>query len=181
MHFTSFIALAASLSLTWASPTNKLHVRNEGHVLHEKRNVIPDGWAHSHKLHRDTVLPMRIAMAQANMDKIEDYLMSVSDPNSPQWGQHWTSKQVAETFAPSDETVDTLRAWLASAGISADRISRSGSLGWLTFDAKVHEAEALLKTEYHMYEHDTGARQVNCDKYHVPAAVRQHIGMGWDP
>ena len=169
MRITAFLALAASLGSALATPFEK-------HVLHEKRSMVPDGWTQSHRLDRNTVLPMRIAMAQANIDMIGDYLMEVSDPSSPQWNKHWTSKQIAETFAPSTETIDAVSSWLESAGITADRVSRSDSLGWLKFDAKVHEAEALLKTQYHMYEHETGARQVTCDKYHVPEAVRHHVG-----
>lgn len=100
--------------------------------------------------------------------------MSVSDPDSPSWGEHWTSKKIAETFAPSDETFQAVKAWIASAGITSMR--QSHSLGWLHFNATVGEAESLLKTQYHMYEHDTGVTQVICDAYHVPEHVQKHIG-----
>jgi len=34
----------------------------------------------------------------------------------------------------------------------------------------------LLKTRSRIYKHETGARQVTCDKYHVLEAVRHHAG-----
>lgn len=63
-----------------------------------------------------------------------------------------------------------------SSGISADRIQQTQSLGWLSFDATVDEAEALLKTKYHVYEHsESGQPHVACDEYSIPSHLRQHI------
>lgn len=118
---------------------------------------------------------MRIALTQANMDKAEDFLMEVSHPTSEKYGQHWTAKKVAETFAPTQESVDAVTKWLTSAGISEERISRSQSLGWLNFDATVEEAENLLKTEYHVYKHKSGKPHVACNAYHVPEHISPHI------
>ncbi|MCJ1474289.1 hypothetical protein MMC13_002947 [Lambiella insularis] len=109
------------------------------------------------------------------MDKLEDYLMEVSHPTSEKFGQHWTAKQVADTFAPSGETVDTAREWLISSGIEEERISQSQSLGWLKFEATVAEAESLLKTKYYKYKHSSGKPHVACSEYHVPEHVKPHV------
>ena len=50
---------------------------------------------------------MRIALAQSNLDKAEEV------------------KKVAETFAPSRESVDSVKQWLESSGIASGRISKS--------------------------------------------------------
>ncbi|MCJ1227495.1 hypothetical protein MMC12_004151 [Toensbergia leucococca] len=166
MHFSLF-SLATLVACALAAPFN--------HVLHEKRDAIPYGWSRESKIPSFEVLPMRIALTQANMDKAEEYLMEVSHPTSEKYGQHWSAKKVAETFAPSQESVDSVINWLNSAGITPERISRSQSLGWLTFDATVEEAENLLKTEYHVYRHADGKPHVACDGYHVPEHVSQHV------
>ncbi|KAL8737578.1 MAG: hypothetical protein Q9181_001556 [Wetmoreana brouardii] len=118
---------------------------------------------------------MRIALTQSNLDKAEEFLMDVSHPDSPNFGKHWTHEEIANKFAPSSETVDTVTSWLTSSGIASERISRSQSLGWLKFDATVAEAESLLKTEYHVYKHDMGKPHVSCSSYHVPEHVTPHI------
>ena len=118
---------------------------------------------------------MRIALKQSNLDKAEEYLMDVSHPQSPNYGQHWSAKKVAETFAPSQESLDAVTVWLKSSGISPERISRSQSMGWLTFDATVAEAENLLKTEFFLHKHVTGKPHVGCDDYSVPEFVRPHV------
>ena len=123
----------------------------------------------------DEVLLMRIALTQGNLDEAYDHLMDVSHPESPNFGRHWTAQQVAETFAPAQESVDAVVDWLQNTGISADRISRSQSLGWLQFDATVMEAERLLKTEYYIHHHATGKPHIGCDSYHIPEGLKPHV------
>lgn len=122
-----------------------------------------------------SVLPMRIALTQGSLDKGYDHLMDVSHPESANFGKHWTAKQVAETFAPSETTVNSVIEWLQNSGISGDRISRSQSLGWLQFDATVPEAESLLKTKYYLHRHETGKPHVACDQYHIPGKLQPHV------
>lgn len=164
----SLVLLASAAAGVFASPASH-------HIRHEKRFSTPPGWWKHRKLAADEVLPMRIALTQPNLDQGYNYLMEVAHPTSEKFGQHWTAKQVAETFAPKEETIEVVRNWLVSSGISADRISQSQSLGWLHFDLTVGEAERLLKTEYHVYKHKSGTPQVACSEYSVPDYVREHV------
>lgn len=154
---------------------NVIAAPSSTHVLHEKRDALPFGWERHDKLPSHDVLPMRIALKQSNLDKAEAYLMEVSHPSSPKYGQHWSAKQVAETFAPSQDSFDAVTVWLKSSGIAPERISRSQSMGWLTFDATVAEAENLLKTKYFMHKHATGKPHVGCDDYSIPEYVQPHV------
>lgn len=46
----------------------------------------------------------------------------------------------------------------------------------MSFDATVDEAENLLKTKYHVYEHEeTGQPHIACEEYNIPAALRNKI------
>jgi tripeptidyl-peptidase-1 len=113
------------------------------HVLDEKRCITPWGWVEAEKLEGHEVLSMKIALTISNMNKLEEYLMEVSHPQSEKYSKHWDTKKVAETFPSSKETFSTVIDLLKSAGISEDRASMSQSLGWLNFDATVEEAENL--------------------------------------
>ena len=89
-----------------------------------------------------------------------------SDPRSSRYGQHLSVEEVHDLFAPSQETVDHVRTWLESEGISADRISQSANLQWMQLDVSVAEAERLLRTEYHQYTHrGTGKAHIACREY----------------
>ncbi|KAI0058458.1 subtilisin-like protein [Artomyces pyxidatus] len=146
------------------------------YVLHEKRAAEPRGWE-ARRLDADKVLPVRIGLKQQNMDQLQDVLVSVSHPSSESYGKHWTPQQVADFFAPSTESIDSVKEWLASNGFSADRIRVSPSKGWIEVNATVAEAEDLLNTEYHIYSHPSGHEQIGCESYSVPKHIQEHVDL----
>ncbi|GAB7357268.1 hypothetical protein MBLNU459_g8240t2 [Dothideomycetes sp. NU459] len=158
-------SLAASVL---ATPTTN-------YAVHEKRDVLPHGWAKRERLDRRAIMPMRIALKQRNIERGYELLNEVSHPDSAKYGQHWTVEKVAEMFSPSDESVKVVKEWLASAGIPMEEIKQTKSNGWLTFDATADEAEALLKTEYNVYEYVNGQPHVGCEEYSLPRQVREHV------
>jgi tripeptidyl-peptidase-1 len=164
--------LAALLVGANASPT-------PGHVVHERRIASSASrWAKRDKLMSSTVLPMKIGLRQSNLHRADEYIMDVSDPQSPHYGRHWSAAQVAQTFAPSQDTVEAVQRWLVEAKIPAERHAVSSGRGWIHFNATVAEAERLLATEYFFYEHeDSGDLNVACDSYSVPSVIREHIDL----
>jgi len=118
---------------------------------------------------------MRIGLKQSNLDNGHDLLMDISHPESPRYGQWYSPEEVIELFAPAKHSVDTVREWLEAAGIAAHRIGHSANKQWIQFDASTEEAERLLNTEYHVYEHSSGKTNVACDEYHLPTHVRDHV------
>lgn len=99
-------------------------------------------------------------MKQANIDRLEEFLLDVSHPHSPNYGKHWSPKQIAETFAPSQDSIDAVIDWLDSEGLSRDRIKLSNSKGWVQIDATVEEVEKLLDAEYYLYTHEYGHQHI---------------------
>lgn len=148
----------------------------ETHTVHEKRDYTSRRWIKRDRVKPHAKLPVRIGLAQNNLDRAHDFLMDVSHPNSPNYGKHWTSDEVIDAFKPSDHAVETVRQWLVDAGISVKDIVHSDNKQWLAFDASNKQMESLLHTEYHEYEDlKTGGVMPACDQYHVPKHVQQHI------
>jgi len=147
------------------------------YTLHERRSSAPVGWARHRKHNASKTIPLRFALSQSNLDAIDDILFDISHPESPNYGNHWTSDQVAEKFAPSKESVETVRSWLLSSGFSHDRIRLSSSGGWIEVDSTIAEAEELLRADYHVYKHESGHEQTACEEYHLPAHVAPHVDM----
>ena len=50
-------------------------------------------------------------------------------PTSPNFGRHWTAEEVNDRFAPSDDTIQTVRDWLVSHGISDSGIVVTANKG----------------------------------------------------
>ncbi len=128
--------------------------------MHEKRDIIPAAWTRSRRLESDAVLPMRFGLQQQNVHRLEEMLMDVSHPESVNYGKHWTPAQLAESFAPKRESIETVKTWLEASGIDASRMRLSPSRGWIDLNATVDEIEALLDAEYHVFKHDTGKEHV---------------------
>lgn len=164
-----FAALVVAVS---ASP-----FKTSNHVVHERRMVHPPRWQQQHRLHPEAVFPLRIGLSQQNLHRAEEFMHQVAHPASASYGQHWSPQKVAEMFAPTPETVYSVKAWLSSSGIEASRIRTSPSRSWIEFNATVLEAERLLRAEYHMYNHDTGHKHIACKEYSIPEHLIKHIDI----
>ena len=130
------------------------------YTLHEKRSHVPSGWTRSHRHQPDAHIPLRFGLTQSNIDDIENLLDSVSNPDSPNYGKHWSPAQIATHFAPSETSVETVREWLIGHGITVERIRLSGGRNWIELNATVAEAELLFLTEYHIFTHETGVKHL---------------------
>ncbi|KIM47038.1 hypothetical protein M413DRAFT_268272 [Hebeloma cylindrosporum] len=183
-----FIVLFAGLLLplvrrTTASPAPHLQRRYGDLVVHEKRAFNDELEARGEsnlrrRLESDVTLPLRIALKQRNLDALPEYLLSVSDPFSASYGEHWTHERILEAFAPSPKAHETVRSWLVDVGgFEESRVSVSKNGGWVEVvgGATVAEAEGLLKAEYHIFTRDEGDDVVGCQNYSLPAQVAEHV------
>lgn len=79
-------------------------------------------------------------------------------------------------FAPSQDTVEAVRAWLVASGIEENVIIHSDNKGWLAFDIPAWQAEEIFQTEYHEHVHaNSGNVRVGCDEYYWPLTLHWHI------
>ncbi|TFK31356.1 subtilisin-like protein [Crucibulum laeve] len=147
------------------------------YILHEARSRTPAGWTHHRRHESSAMLPLRFGLKQSNMDRLEEFLYDVSHPESPNYGNHWTPAQIQEKFAPSSESIDAVRAWLVEAGIPLDSVRLSPSKAWIEAKVTVEDAERLLKTEYHVYQHESGKKHIACDSYHLPSHISSHVDI----
>jgi tripeptidyl-peptidase-1 len=103
---------------------------------------------------------------------------------------------VIEASKPTDETVDAIKDWLFSEGVSRgsivrvketsrltylgsnsiENVTHSDNKGWIAFNAPASMVEGLLHTEFHEH-HDLESGNVvpSCDQYHVPRYMQHHI------
>ncbi|EMD37169.1 hypothetical protein CERSUDRAFT_115082 [Gelatoporia subvermispora B] len=171
--------LSLSLALAWLSLLAHSSPLSARGIPHETRRSVPHGWQPIRRAEPSTVVPLRIGLAQSNLHLLESFLHDVSHPESPKYGKHWSAAEVAETFRPSAESVDTVRAWLADNGIVGHRVSLSNSGGWMIADVTIEEAEGLLGTDYYVYQNaEDGKEHVACvSAYHLPEHVSKHVEL----
>ncbi|KAK5125885.1 hypothetical protein LTR08_005117 [Meristemomyces frigidus] len=163
---------AALLGLVSAAPAS----RPDTHVVHEKRDGLPMAWRRHARAERSTVLPVRIGLKQRNLEHGGDLVADVADPDSPNFGKHWSAEKVANMFAPLRETSEKTVEWLVAAGVEASRVRHSVGRNWIEFTATVDEAERLFNTKYHIYQHkESHGYRIACDEYSLPPSVQQHV------
>lgn len=166
----AFTALVAISSASPAVPSSSRH------VVHEKRNSVPAKWSKRSRMDPTAKLPIRVGLKQRNLQRAHEYLDSVSNPSSKDYGKHWSIDDVTKTFAPSQESRERALQWLSQNQISS--VKNTGALHTLEFELSVAEAEKLLQTEYFVYEHDdSGHVHVACEQYSVPEHIADHISI----
>ena len=169
------ISLASALSAVSGSSPSPLLSRR---VLHESRSSVPYGWNLRRRADPDAVLPLKISLRQSNLENLDEFLYDISHPESPNYGQHWTPARVAQTFRPSEESVDVVRSWLANDGLDWSRTRFSKDGAHLHLNASVAEAERLFAAEYYVYEHESGEERIACHHgYHLPEHVSAHVEL----
>ena len=153
----SFVATLLSVAFAVHSPRSD-------YVLHETRAAEPIYWAKIGRLDSNSVLPMRFGLVRQNLHKLEEMLMSLSHPESLKNAQNFTPMEIVDIFAPSEETTSVVINWLVDSGFSRDRLRLSPNKGWILVNASTSEVENLLNTEYHVYSHPSGDKQIgeNC-------------------
>ncbi|KAH6708876.1 peptidase S8/S53 domain-containing protein, partial [Leptodontidium sp. MPI-SDFR-AT-0119] len=162
-------------------------------ALHEKREPVSQTWTTISRAHPSEILLVKIGLAQSNLHRAEEYLLDISHPRSANFGKHWTSEEVANTFTPSKESVDAVVDWLLESGIDAERHTfsigmalvfpklllssdRGKGRNWILFNATVNEAESLFNTEYHYFKDETSeGYHIACDEYYLPKHVQRHV------
>ncbi|KAJ7260955.1 peptidase S8/S53 domain-containing protein [Mycena haematopus] len=175
MFFVPFTLLTLlPLVLSSLSPSP----RHSPFTIHEQRTVAPHGWSRVGRPFPTDLLPLTIHLTQSNIDTLHDRLLDVSHPDSENYGKHWTAEEVKAYFQPSQESREIVLEWLEEAGVERGRIGLSTCGSWVRVkDFSVAEAERILNTEYHVYEHIHGGTRLACAAYSVPSHVQPHIDL----
>ena len=113
---------------------------------------------------------------QRNMDELTRILHDVSDPLSPNYGQHLTRKEV-DDLTSNPESRDAVVSYLSSNGASV--ISETLGGEYITANAPVAVWEVMLNTEFFTF-HKTHLDQrvervVRAEKYWVPRELDLHV------
>ncbi|KAF8183780.1 peptidase S8/S53 domain-containing protein [Mycena galopus ATCC 62051] len=165
-------ALVACLSLVSSSPSPR------SLSAHEQRTNFAHGWSRAGKPAPNALLPLRIGLKQSNIDTLHDRLLDVSHPDSANYGKHWTPEEVKAYFRPAQDSVEAVMEWLEETGVERARIQLSKGDNWVQVkDFSVAEAEKILNTEYHVYQHIHGGSRLACSAYSVPSDIQSHIEL----
>ncbi|HET6212700.1 MAG TPA: S53 family peptidase, partial [Micromonosporaceae bacterium] len=90
------------------------------------------------------------------------------------YGQNWTTAQFAARFAPTAQTVEQVRAWLARSGLRVGEVSSNGH--FVAATGSVRQLEAAFHTTLGIYRHPSGARlTAPASAVEVPRRLRASV------
>lgn len=136
--------------------------------------AVPLGWELEAAAPPQMTIAMHIGLKESNLDKLEQRMLEISDPDHPNYGKHMSKADVDALTAPSKDTIDAVTKWLMSHGIPIGEI-KGGSL---KITLPISKAEEMLDTSYGVYHDVARARYtVRTTKYSVPEYVHEHISM----
>ena len=116
------------------------------------------------------------AVQQKNIDELTSILYDISDPDSPNYGQHWSKDEVTE-FTSNHEGRDAVVSYLNLNGASVVSETRAGE--YITARAPIKVWEKMFNTEFfafRMTHSDTSVvNYIRAEHYSVPRELDKHL------
>lgn len=141
-------------------------------VVVESLDQAPPGWEEVGSPAPDKLVKLSIGLRSEDHLLLERTLDEVSDPSHPNYGKHLSREAAKALLKPPSEANESVRRWLADAGVPAHRLRDDGQ--WIHAYVPFSQAESLLTTHFGVFARDD-EHVVRTRQYSVPAEVRDHI------
>jgi len=130
------------------------------------------GWTMLDRADPNMELDLIIALQLRNLDILEDRLMAIATPGNPEYGAWLSKEEISELTSPPQDVIDMVLEWYGA----GPKDYHDG--GFIKRLVTVGEAEKLLNSKYHVFEHITGQQVIRMiDRYGVDSAVAPHISF----
>lgn len=172
MHFSlSTFAFLGFLPSIFSAPAPDF----QAYAIKE-RHAIPRGWTAVSRAEASRSIMLQIGLKQHYQDKLEQHIIEVSNPSHTRYGQYLSADAVHELLAPSDDTIDLVKAWLLDHNIINPILSSTKD--WISFTLPIGKAERLLQTEYSVFQNSKdGSILVRAPEWSLPQHLHQHIDI----
>lgn len=131
-------------------------------TMSQDRGAMPDATPANRML-------LVLQRSSAQQLSLEQSLVDLHNPASPQY-HHWlTPGDFAAKFGPSDSDIATVSAWLTSQGFSVAKVTRGKAA--IEFSGTAGQVRQSFHTELHTYTHDGVTFHANNTDPQIPAAL----------
>ncbi|KAK6974942.1 family S53 protease-like protein [Favolaschia claudopus] len=120
-------------------------------ILHEHRTKAPSGFANQGPTPANHMLTLRFGLASNNIAGLQEKLLEISTPGSPEFRKWLSPEEIKSFVAPSPTTLTAFTAFLSSNGLESSAISPFGD--WHTLTLPVSQANTLFGAKFTNYTH----------------------------
>jgi tripeptidyl-peptidase-1 len=111
--------------------------------------------------------------------RLQQTLEAVSDPNSPQYGQHLTMEEISSLLSPSYEHLALVDQWLSEHNVTQGSSTSPKDL--VQLELTVEQAEAMFATQVHEYTHTDGVSTLRSTSgYSLPSRIASAVTVVGD-
>ena len=135
-----------------------------------------DGWTQLYRVQPSKVLKLTFALKQRNVQKLEQLLLQVSNPDSQIYGRYLSVDEITKIVSPTDETLDLVQTWLQQNGVKVCTLTKNRD--FLVCEMQRNIAEQLLKgAVFYYFKHPSLHKKAirSVSRYYVPAYVEKHL------
>ncbi|RPA99115.1 hypothetical protein L873DRAFT_1807356 [Choiromyces venosus 120613-1] len=124
-----------------------------------------------------TKITLHMPLAYADLESYERRLLTSNDPDDLDYGKYMTPEEVDRMLGPTNETYETVMAWLKLFGIPREDEELKLEYDWLTLKTTVGKAEELLKAKFRWYVNRRNRNQITlrCLEYSLPKELKGMI------
>ncbi|KAJ7738936.1 family S53 protease-like protein [Mycena metata] len=121
-------------------------------VVHESRRAAPAGFFSQGAAPVTDVLTLRFGLTPNNLTGLQEKLVSISTPGTPDFRQ-WLSRDEVKSFVqPSNKTVEAFNSFAAANGLKKPTVlSPNGD--WLSLTLTVSQANQLFGAQFEKFSH----------------------------
>lgn len=154
--------------------STETHIYKEGMPLLSSRSDV----VKRSDIHSDYAHELIFAVEQNNIDQLELALHDVSDPKSPNYGQHWSGEQVG-AMTTNLKARDATVSYLESIGATITTESRYGE--YITATAPISTWDKALNTrffKFHQKQLNGDIKEsIRAEAYSIPIELDSHVAF----
>lgn len=140
-------------------------------AVHSQLAAVPHGWSRVASTNDRALTTFTIALNR-EFEGLEEKLLDVSSPDSPNYGKFLDREEVETLFPPPKDAADKVAAWLEGNGIQHYRIDG----GFVDFTTEIATANTLLGASYQRY-HNSGVSKLRTLQYSIPDDLRGAVAF----
>ncbi|CAK3804726.1 tripeptidyl-peptidase 1 precursor [Lecanosticta acicola] len=141
----------------------------------KERHHVPRTWSRVGEASKSDMIHLQIGLKQQNEGEIERHLVEVSDPSHQRYGQHLSPAEIHEIIAPSQETQDLVKEWLAEHGVT--NAVHNHAKDFIHVLVPIEKAEQMLQTSYSTFRHADGSEISRAPEWSLPQHLHEHIDV----
>ncbi|KAB5543096.1 tripeptidyl peptidase a [Coniochaeta sp. 2T2.1] len=139
--------------------------------VHEKLAVVPHGWAEA-KSPVDSVTATFTIALQREFEGLEQHLLDLSTPGSPNYGK-WLDRDAVEALYPPPANASSkVVEWLRQNGISNYKVDGA----FIDFSAPVETVNTALDASYQLYR-NSGVTKLRTLSYSIPDDLQSFVAF----